>query len=277
MNFEPINQINISLDFGRGDPVSVGRFALRDGRIYFEYDGDFIRSGLEISPLRCPLRPGVQTFDPHLFEGLPGVFNDSIPDGWGRLLLDRKARLEGLMPAQLSPLDRLAYVGHSGMGALVYKPDFGPEDAPEVLDLNRLAADAKHVLDGEASDVLQELLRLNGSSAGARPKAMIGVDAKMQNIIRGTQPMPEAFEPWLVKFPNVTDGQDAGAIEYVYALMAVEAGLEMESVHLFPGVGSAGYFATKRLIAMAALACTRIVFAACFIPISGHPRLTTRI
>lgn len=246
MSFEPIEQIVVRLDFGQGDPIAVGRLALRAGSVYFEYDDGFVRSGLEISPLRCPLRPGVQTFDPHLFEGLPGVFNDSLPDGWGRLLLDRKARLEGLMPAQLSPLDRLAYVGHSGMGALVYKPDFGPGDAPEVLDLNRLAADAKQVLDGEASDVLQELLRLNGSSAGARPKAMIGVDAKMQNIIHGTQPMPEDFEPWLVKFPNVTDGQDAGAIEYVYALMAVEAGLEMEAMHLFPGVSSAGYFATRR-------------------------------
>ncbi len=243
---DPINQINVGLDFGQADPVPVGRLALRDGKIYFEYDEDFIRSGLEISPLRCPLQPGVQTFDPHLLNGLPGVFNDSLPDGWGRLLLDRKARVDGLMPAQLSPLDRLAYVGHSGMGALVYKPDFGPEDAPGALDLNRLAADAKQVLDGGASDVLQELLRLNGSSAGARPKAMIGVDAMMQNIIHGTHPMPEAFEPWLVKFPNVTDGQDAGAIEYVYALMAVEAGLEMEPVHLFPGVGSPGYFATRR-------------------------------
>lgn len=246
MSFEPIEQIIVSLDFGSHDPIAVGRLALRDGRVYFEYDGEFIRSGLEISPLRCPLRPGVQTFDPHLFEGLPGVFNDSLPDGWGRLLLDRKARLEGLMPAQLNPLDRLAYVGHSGMGALVYKPDFGPEDAPGTLDLNRLAADAKLVLDGEASDVLQELLRLNGSSAGARPKAMIGVDALMQNIIHGTHAMPEAFGSWLVKFPNVTDGPDAGAIEYVYALMAVKAGLEMEPVHLFPGAASAGYFATRR-------------------------------
>jgi len=246
MSFEPIEQIIVSLDFGQGDPISVGRLALRAGRVYFEYDGEFIRSELDISPLRCPLRPGVQTFDPHLFEGLPGVFNDSLPDGWGRLLFDRKARLEGLMPAQFSPLDRLAHVGHSGMGALVYKPDFGRENAPDTLDLNQLAADAKQVLDGEATDVLQELLQLNGSSAGARPKAMIGVDASKQTIIHGTQAMSEAFEPWLVKFPNVSDGQDAGAIEYVYALMAVKAGLEMEPVHLFPGVSSAGYFATRR-------------------------------
>ena len=245
MSYTPINKIKVYLAF-TSDALPVGRLALRERRIYFEYDKTFLDRGLDVSPLKCPRAPGVQTFDQFLFAGLPGVFNDSLPDGWGRLLLDRRVRLQGILPNQLSPLDRLAHVGHTGMGALVYEPDFGEKVKDNPINLDQLAIHAQNVLDGEAEDVLQELLALNGSSAGARPKAMIGVDAKRQTIVHGVNKLHEGFEPWLVKFPNASDGLDAGAIEYVYALMAKKAGLIMTDVHLFPTQKGAGYFATKR-------------------------------
>lgn len=245
MNYRPIHQIQVSLVF-HDDPLPVGRLALRGDQIYFEYDRLFFNKGLEISPLKCPLRPGVQTFDPFLFEGLPGVFNDSLPDGWGRLLLDRKVRSQGMLPEQFSPLDRLAHVGHTGIGALMYEPDYGQESAQASLDLHQLAMHVQQVLNGKAEDVLQELLALNGSSAGARPKVMVGVDDKKCNIIYSTQHLPNGFESWLVKFPNAHDGLDAGAIEYVYALMAMDAGIDMTAVHLFSAQKGPGYFATKR-------------------------------
>lgn len=87
---------------------------MRDHRITFEYDAQFIEQELEISPYMLPLRPGVTVFDNSLFAGLPGVFNDSLPDGWGRLLFDRLAQSQGILP-----LDRLDYVGKTGMGALL--------------------------------------------------------------------------------------------------------------------------------------------------------------
>ena len=91
MNYSPVSQITVSLDFGENFIIRVGRFASAErGRIYFEYSPTL--RGLKISPLRLPPKPGLMTFDPMLFEGLPGVFYDSLPDGWGRLLLDR---LEG--------------------------------------------------------------------------------------------------------------------------------------------------------------------------------------
>jgi len=245
MSFMPITQIKVGLDFG-ADILPVGRLAIRDGDIYFEYDSAFLDCGLEISSLRLPLSPELKSFDRTLFEGLPGVFNDSLPDGWGRLLLDRSMRAQGILPEQLSPLDRLAHVGQSGMGALVYEPDYGAEISDAEINLDVLASHAMDVLDGEAEDVLQELLALNGSSAGARPKAVIGVDDKRQNIIHGAHVMPDGFSPWLVKFPNAQDGADAGAIEYVYGLMAVEAGVAMTQTHLFPAQKGAGYFATAR-------------------------------
>ena len=109
-NYISLNELKVGLDFG-GDILPVGRLANRAGKIYFEYDAAFLKTGLNISPLRLPPEPGLKTFDPILFEGLPGVFNDSLPDGWGRLLFDRLLRSEGILVGDISPLDRLAHVG----------------------------------------------------------------------------------------------------------------------------------------------------------------------
>ena len=245
MSFVPTQQIRISLEFGAGT-VSVGRLAIRDNIIYFEYDSEFLLRGLEISPLRLPLSPELKTFDRHLFNGLPGVFNDSLPDGWGRLLLDRSVRAKGILPEQLTPLDRLAYVGNAGMGALVYEPNYSQQVSDKKIDLDVLATNALAVLAGKSDDVLLELLALNGSSAGARPKAMIGVDQLFQTIIHGKSQLPDGFSPWIVKFPNAQDGTDAGAIEYVYALMARDAGVAMTQTHLFSAQRGPGFFSTER-------------------------------
>jgi serine/threonine-protein kinase HipA len=245
MKFEPISQVKVFLKFDNTAQL-VGRLAKREHKIYFEYDRDFIQTGREISPLNCALRPGVQTFDPFLFEGLPGVFDDSLPDGWGRLLLDRQMRSLGVLPQELSALDRLAHVGHAGMGALVYEPDHTLKLSDGALNIAKLASQVQQILSGKASDVLAELLALNGSSAGARPKAVIGVHKNRQDVIHETQQTPPDYEPWLVKFPNSNDGTDAGAIEYAYARMAAEAGLDMPEVHLFPAKTGSGYFAVRR-------------------------------
>jgi serine/threonine-protein kinase HipA len=240
-----INEIKVSLDFG-GQPISAGRLAIRNGQIYFEYDSAFIESGLDISPFKLPLQSGVTSFDRHLFEGIAGVFNDSLPDGWGRLLLDRSLRMQGILPEDLSPLDRLANVGNSAIGALIYQPDYSEKTTDTKLNLDVISAHTRDVINGDPQDVLQELLALNGSSAGARPKAMIGVDAERKNITHGNGQLPENYQHWLVKFANSTDGSDSGAVEYVYAIMAQNAGVKMSDTHLFPAENGAGYFATKR-------------------------------
>ncbi|MCC5862359.1 MAG: type II toxin-antitoxin system HipA family toxin [Gammaproteobacteria bacterium] len=245
MSFTPVSTLKVGIDFGEG-PLAVGRLAIRERILYFEYERSFIRRGLEISPLRLPLQPGLKRLDAGPFDGLPGVFNDSLPDGWGRLLFDRALRTRGLTPAQASPLDRLAHVGIGGMGALTYEPATDTDPASEEIDLDWLAGQALEVLEGQADEVIGELLALNGSSAGARPKAMIGYDAKTGAMTHGQSPLPEGFEPWLVKFPNTQDGNDAGAIEYVYALMARAAGIEMTQTQLFPARSGAGFYATRR-------------------------------
>jgi len=133
------------------------------------------------------------------------------------------------------------------MGALVYEPHYVDEGAvQDPINIDTLAQQIEQVLSGEAMDVLAELLALNGSSAGARPKAMIGLHKNKKQVVHGTHALPAEYQPWLVKFQNAHDGRDAGAIEYVYALMAKEAGLDMPDVHLFTAQKGAGYFSVKR-------------------------------
>lgn len=243
---QPVTEIKVGIDFGSGIQP-VGRLAIRDYKIYFEYAEALLQSGLEISPLRLSLQKGVIELPSRPFEGLAGVFSDSLPDGWGRLLFDRMMRAQGILPAQISPLDRLAHVGLWGLGALVYEPDHSPSDTNTFINLDQLATQAEEVLEGSSEEVIQELLALNGSSAGARPKALIGIDSSRSKICYGAKQLNKPFEPWMVKFPNSQeDGADAGAIEYVYALMAQEAGVIMPEVHLFPSQKGSGYFAVKR-------------------------------
>ncbi len=242
---QPIIELRVGLDFG-SEIQAVGRLAIRDHIIYFEYDNAFIQKGMEISPFRMPLQRGVIELPQRPFEGLPGVFSDSLPDGWGRLLFDRLLRSQGILPHSQSQLDRLAHVGLSGMGALVYEPDHSPSDSQEFIDLDNLASQTEEVLQGSSEEVIKELLALNGSSAGARPKALIAVTPDRKQITYGAKKLNEELEPWLVKFSNSLDGHDAGAIEYVYALMAKEAGMIMPEVHLFPSHKGAGYFGVKR-------------------------------
>ncbi len=244
-NFLSLEEIKVSLNFGE-DTFTIGRLASRDRKIYFEYDATFLARGLNISPLELPFQTGVQTFEPFLFEGLPGVFNDSLPDGWGRLLLDRLLRSRNILKEEISPLDRLAHVGITGIGALIYEPDYNTDNSAESINLDTLSAQTQEVLNGDAKDVLQELLALNGSSTGARPKALIGVDRGHKNIIHGKHALPDEFQYWLVKFANNMDGNDAGAIEYVYSIMAKEAGIRMTETYLFPSSRCAGYFSTQR-------------------------------
>ncbi|MGG7551022.1 type II toxin-antitoxin system HipA family toxin [Chryseobacterium arthrosphaerae] len=240
-----IKELKVGLNFGE-EIQPVGRLAIRDGIIYFEYDNTFLERNLEISPIKFPLQRGLIELPRTPFEGLAGVFNDSLPDGWGRLLFDRMLRAEDILPNDVTPLDRLAYVGLNGMGALVYEADESPEINDDKIDLDFLASQTEQVLEGESGEVINELLALNGSSAGARPKALIGVDSERKNISHGAGDLKDDFEHWIVKFPNTQDGNDSGAIEYVYSIMAENAGLEMPATHLFPSQKGGGYFAVKR-------------------------------
>lgn len=200
MTFAPTELLNVYLE--ASERLKVGRLARKQRSILFEYDPAFLSSGIEISPIKLPLKRGVFTASEGPFEGLLGVFNDSLPDGWGRLLLDRAIARHGIGIEQMSVLDRLAHVGRGGMGALAYEPDHGANVAAgdKPLALDRLAKEAATMLEGDSETVFEELLQLNGSSAGARPKIVAQVSADKSRVVHGSQPLRPGFEHWMIKF-----------------------------------------------------------------------------
>jgi serine/threonine-protein kinase HipA len=245
MMYEPTELLTVYLE-AWNQRRKVGRLANRDRRILFEYDPDFLASGIEISPIKLPLRPGIQIADTTIFDGLFGVFNDSLPDGWGRLLLDRTVEKHGINRRELNSLDRLAYVGRHGMGALSYEPERGEHTGTKaLLALDKLAEESAIVLAGENEEVFEELLRLNGSSAGARPKIVAQVSTDKKRVIHVKQKIQPGYAHWMIKFPSSQDARDVGAIEYAYSLMARDAGIETPETHLFRTKKNK-YFGTKR-------------------------------
>jgi len=128
----------------------VGRLALKGRKIYFEYDKEFLKSSIELSPYKLPLKKGVFHCEDRVFDGLFGVFADSLPDGWGKLLLDRSLMRKGIRLSDISPLDRLRYVDKYSVGALSYEPvskSMQNEDIPEIV-LDDLAHSSHEILKG---------------------------------------------------------------------------------------------------------------------------------
>ena len=222
----------------------MGVLAEEQRRIYFEYDPDFLRTGLQLSPFKLPAHPGLIEHRDRAFGPLPGLFDDSLPDGWGLLLMDRHFRRQGLDPSTASPLDRLAFLGTRTMGALTYHPADVLEPCEHTVDLDELSRNAEEVFAGDAAEVLPQLLRAGGSPGGARPKVLVGVCD--EQIISGEDSLPDGFEPWIVKFASRADAADAGPLEHAYALMAAAAGIDMPEVRLFETPGGRRYFAVRR-------------------------------
>ncbi len=180
----------------REDDVSVGALAEDRGRIYFQYDASFLDRRLELSPFRLPLQPGLIEHRDREFGPLPGLFDDSLPDGWGLLLMDRHFRARGLQSGAITPLDRLAWLGQRTMGALTYHPSSDEAGVDNRrLDLRDMAHEATAILAGTTQDVLPRLLRAGGSPGGARPKVLVGLRLDRDEVISGADEPPPGYEP----------------------------------------------------------------------------------
>jgi len=227
---------------GQSEKIIMGRLLSRERNIFFEYAPEFLKTDLQLSPFKLPLKPGVLLCDDQLFDGLFGIFNDSLPDGWGRLLLDRKLMSAGIHPNQLTPLNRLCYVGSRGMGALTYQPE--TESILSLLhhDLDEVA---KECLQFQENDdrFVDDLLAMNGSSAGARPKILVTL---MNKSFQSSSNPSNNHDDWIIKFGSSLDPVDIGPIEYAYHLMALAAGLNVPKARLFESKKSRGYFGVKR-------------------------------
>lgn len=238
------------LSFAPEQRVFVGRLAM-DGNVgVFEYASDFAAHGLELSPLRPQHGARLQRATmPRAFDGLPSIFADSLPDAWGHALIRRLATQRSISFAALTAIDKLSIVGRRGPGTLMYEPALERDEIDEIdeIDLDALAGESLTILAGEDGSDVSRLERLGGSSGGARPKVLVGIDARGR-IVAGDATLPEGYDAWIVKFKSSNaDPPDVGALEAAYADMARAAGISMAQTRLLSAqrpVG--GYFATKR-------------------------------
>ena len=223
-----------------GEEKRVGQLGEDRNRFYFEFAPSFLSDGFQLSPFKLTMVPGVQEF-----TALPGVFDDALPDGWGRLLMDRFIRQQGANQAEFTALDRLAWMGDHAMGALVFHPprELPHADAGKGFALGRLAQEAQDVFEGETKMVLPELLRAGGSPGGARPKVLVGI--KGETVFTGSEPYPPGYEAWMVKFFAKTDSPETGLIEAAYADMAQKAGIDFPA-HRILEVKEGRFFSVKR-------------------------------
>ncbi|WFU06003.1 type II toxin-antitoxin system HipA family toxin (plasmid) [Rhizobium sp. CB3171] len=250
MKFKPIRKLSVILDL-EGSQRTLGTLAWSspERRAYFEYAAEFLAAPLPVSPFNVKTNPGLIAAPRDPFDGLHGLFNDSLPDGWGRLLLDRRLQKAGIDYHLLTPLDRLSAVGKTGMGALAYIPELsdGERRLAEDIDLDWFVDQVNLVqaeMDVADIDTLQGA---QGGSAGARPKIMIGFNqAENTFVLDYGQDMEPGFERWMVKARSAADPVEVGAEEKAYALMAETAGLEMTDTRIFDTKKGNRLFATKR-------------------------------
>lgn len=213
------------------DGEIVGSLTLSPAKtVAFSYESSWLSSGFSISPLSLPLREGVFVAKRDPLHGLFGVFDDSMPDGWGRLLTDRLLRQRGIDPYSIGTLARLSIVGSSGMGALEYEPAAVIENGVAATDLDDIARECANLLETDFSEDLDQLFALGGSSGGARPKILTEVDG----------------EEWIIKFPSSVDSANIGEQEYQISVLARECGIDMPETRLFASAQCSGYFGVRR-------------------------------
>ena len=210
---------------------TVGYLADLDDGIAFQYDEKWVKNGFSISPLSLPLSNKIYRSSKATFWGLYGVFHDSLPDGWGELLVRRMLAKQGINADRLSPLTKLTLISGSGLGALTYEPTQIADDETDNFDLDFIASEAEKILDDETDNVnLDEIYRLGGSSGGARPKAHVKIDG----------------ESWIIKFPCNYDPKNIGERELQANKLASASGINVSEFKLYPSKLCSGYFGTKR-------------------------------
>lgn len=243
-----VDSLEVRLKFAPDREHKVGNLAATGRDYVFQYAESFLRLGLSISPVRLPVQPGVQVFDGRGRMEVFGVFEDAMPDSWGRRLVDRHfLKTPGRPPAAL---ERLSYVGERAMGALTFHPPQESVPLPgEELDLGGLGVQAWDFDADQIEEALPGLRRLGGTSGGARPKILVGLpaDGKSQTnkILPGDADLPSGYAHWIVKFNARADGPDAGPLEFAYADMAAAAGAVVPE-HRLMETAIGRFFAVRR-------------------------------
>jgi HipA-like C-terminal domain./HipA-like N-terminal domain. len=253
--------------------VGAVSFDTQTGTGAFEYTPGFIKTGIELSPLKMPLAKRIYTFPElafHTFKGLPGLIADSLPDDFGNAVLNAWVASQGKSPSDITPLQRLQYTGKRGMGALEYAPATRMKslNASQQLEIGALISLAQEILDSRGNfavelgkagqtdrEAMMSLLSVGMSAGGARPKAVVAFNKTFTQVRSGQAKVPDGFTHYLMKFDGVSehhkdqetfgDPLGFGAMEYVYSLLARQCGINMMPCRLLPE-GNRRHFITQR-------------------------------
>lgn len=217
-------------------------------KIAFSYDSKWVQNGFNISPLDLKFHTKPQYASEMLFNGLHGIFADSISDGWGLMLTDRALQRKFSWERDtINPLDRLFFMGNRSMGGFDYEPSSIGSDSNIKFDLETIYTETEKIIKNQNHEVIKDLYLSGGSPGGARPKAVF---SRKDNIFKaGYNTIPEGYEGWLVKFFGEKDSQNIGKIEMAYSDMARDAGIHMQPTELIEvKISNKKYFffSTKR-------------------------------
>lgn len=234
------------------------------GLVGFQYDENFLNSGIEISPIKMPLSTITYLF-PNLreetFHGLPGMVADSLPDKFGNIVIGRYLESQGRTVDSMSVIEKLCYTGKRGMGALEYEPAQDLVAVNKAIDLDALTRLACEILSEKEQlhikkndDLMTQLMECGSSVGGARAKTLIAWNPQTNDIRSGQINAGKGYEYWLLKFDNIKNNKDKDLtadeneytkVEYAYYLMALNAGIKMSECKLYKENGNA-HFMTKR-------------------------------
>lgn len=203
---------------------------LENNRIAFQYDDEWIRIGFSISPFSLPLSKEVYISKYEPFNGLYGVFYDSLPDGWGELLINKMLVKKGINPIKITPLTKLALVNYNGLGGLNYEPKKELMSDDFNCSFDELYMLSKDILSDVYDADLDKMYMYGGSSGGTRPKAHITYNN----------------ESWIVKFPSKFDSNNVSKEEFLANELARECEINVPEFKLMKSSINDGYFACKR-------------------------------
>lgn len=240
-------RLEVRYDSGE-NVVVVGNLLAVRRSIFFQYDEAFRARRLELSPFKLPTSIDHPVEEKErTYHGLHGLFNDSLPDGWGMIVIERASRARGIRPELTTPLDRLAFLGSRTMGALTYHPssEGGDEENLE-MDITEVAEQSQRLLEGSIEQILPEIVKAGGSPMGARPKILAGVRDDFNHLVTGTGDLPTGYSHWLIKFAAREDPEDIGSVEMAYSEMGRRAGISVPRTHLFDARNGRRYFGVQR-------------------------------
>tara|TARA_B100000809_G_scaffold107182_1_gene105611 strand:- start:3507 stop:4736 length:1230 start_codon:yes stop_codon:yes gene_type:complete len=238
-------KLDVYIQFSKEEEL-VGQLVLDGRKILFKYSDAYLEVGEDLSPNQLKFNDIPQTTNKKPFNGLFGVFADSLPDAWGYLLIKKRLSADRIAIESLNGLDHLTFAGKNSMGALHYKPSAVFEQESVEINLDKLNNNISEVLSGRSNVVIDDMFGRGGSPGGARPKIYAGYNPNTDSLISSITTLPEEYEHWIIKFAANEDSKDIAHIELAYYNMALDSGIEMAECRLFNSDAGNSYFGTKR-------------------------------